>query len=81
MDGATEWIGVQNGQKDQPSPLKDFILQPTGPETFQDPSENRDRGQDSKAENGVEIVVITPNGKGTEQCAAFTISQPGETDI
>lgn len=83
VDGATAWFGVQNGLKDPSSTLKDFILQPTSPETFQDPSENRDRGQDpAKAEeNGVEILITTPNSKSTEQCAAITISQPDETEI
>lgn len=32
-------------------------------------------------ENGVEILITIPNSKSTEQCAAVTISQPGETEI
>lgn len=64
---------------ERPLPLEEFILQPIPPETIQDPSENRDRRQNPKAENGVEIMITTPNGKSTEQCAAIT--SQGETII
>lgn len=74
---AAAWFGVQNGRKDPP--LEEFILQPVPPETIQYPSENRDRRHDPKAENGVEIMITTPNRKSTEQCAAIT--SQGETDI
>lgn len=76
-DGAAAWFGVPNGRKDPP--LEEFIPQRIPPETSQDPSENRDLRQDPKAENGVEIMITTPNRKSTEQCAAIT--SQGETDI
>lgn len=77
VSGATAWFGVKNGREEPP--LEEFILQPNPSETFQDPSENRDRHQDPKAENDVEIMITAPGRKGNEQCAAI-ISQ-GETDI
>lgn len=77
VGGATAWFGVDNGRKGPP--LEEFILQPTPSETFQDPSENGDRRQDPKAENGIEIMITAPDRKGKEQCTAI-ISQD-ETDI
>lgn len=77
VGGATAWFGVRNERKDPP--LEEIILQPTPLETFQDPSENRDRRQDPKAENDVEIMVTASDKEGKEQCAAI-ISQD-EKDI